>query len=84
MTTPKRPLPILKRNGPNDDEIEIIGIEFTIDTPYGRNVELQMFETSIIIPRSGMLNGYNPRITFHTSDGDFTLDNRRGIQYCPW
>ena len=75
--------PLLKRNGPNEDEVEIIGIEFTIDTPNGTNVELAMFSTSIIIPRQ-RYGGYNPRITFHTSAGDYTMDMRRPNGYCPW
>lgn len=75
--------PLLKRDGPTREEIEIIGIEFTIDTPNGENVELAMFSTSIIIPRTFRYGGYNPRITFHTSIGDLTLDTRN-IPACYW
>lgn len=80
---PNQARPLLKKNGPNEDEIEIIGIEFTIDTPNGSNVELAMFSTSIIIPRQGRYGDYNPKITFHTSMGDYTL-NARNPGYCPW
>lgn len=79
--------PAFKRNGPTADEIEIIGIEFTIQRPDSSRVEeLEMFRTAgLIIPRMRTVNGgygwgnYTPRITFHTNDGDFTIS---GI--APW
>lgn len=82
---PNQTRPLLRKNGPNEDEIEIIGLEFTIDTPDGRNVELAMFSTSIIIPRNmaRSYGGYRPQVTFHTSMGDFTL-NMSNQGYCPW
>lgn len=74
-----------RRGGPEADEIEIIGVEFTIRKPNGEVEELRMFDTSgLIIPRA-RLGGQVlvPRITFHTNLGDYTIgDNHYGS--CPW
>lgn len=80
--------PPFKRNGPAADEIEIIGVEFTIRKPNGIIEELAMFATpGMIIPRAmtpgGGYQEYEPRITFHTNIGDFTITSRTGNN-CPW
>lgn len=71
-----------------DDEIQIIGLEFTINFNGGYNQELAMFSPQgLIIPRRRTLapyhgnDGYQPNITFHTTDGDFTM---RDYGACPW
>ena len=74
---------LLKRGGPTINEIEIIGLEFALRMPNGQEVELQMFPASIIFPRSrGGL--YIPRLTFHTSIGDYTMQSNNMNSYCPW
>ena len=61
-----------------DDEIRIIGVEFTVQTDSGINQELAMFATDLVIPRGrDRGNAYWPKITFHTTDGDFVLDSRQ-------
>lgn len=68
--------------GLSDDEIQIIGIEFTVQTDYHGNQELAMFSPSgLILPRLyGHGDMYRPQITFHSSDGDFALTS----SYAPW
>lgn len=73
--------------GLSDDEIQIIGVEFTISEVNGRTSELAMFSPQgLIIPRlrsanrPGGWNEYLPRITFHSTDGDFQI---QGLG-CPW
>lgn len=71
-----------------DNVIKIIGIEFTVTTMNGYNQELGMFTPNLLIARArtkspyGSGQAYQPKITFHTTDGDFTIqdDNWR----CPW
>ena len=73
--------------GLEDNEIQVIGLEFTVRT-YQRGVqELAMFSPQgLIIPRirSNYPGGdrYVPKITFHTTDGDFNLEDYNGA--CPW
>lgn len=78
-----------RRGGPEPGEIEIIGVEFTIRKPNGEVEELRMFATpDLIIPRvrsgpgAGYGGVYQPRITFHTNIGDYTLEDLNGR--CPW
>lgn len=73
--------------GLDDDYIQIIGIEFTIRQPDGRRQELAMFSPQgLIIPRqhsrSYGYGFYRPAITFHSTDGDFTMEDFNG--QCPW
>lgn len=67
-----------------DDYLQIIGIEFTVQTYSHGAQELAMFAPSgLIIPRlirKG--DGYFPAITFHSTVGDFRLDSR-GVA-APW
>lgn len=69
-----------------DNEIQIIGIEFTIQDPNGQRQELAMFSPAgLIIPRARSWNHWNyyrPSITFHSTDGDFTMTDING--QCPW
>lgn len=73
------------------DELQIIGVEFTVST-YSRNQELAMFvpQVPIIIPRlnSGRHregDQYFPAITFHSTDGDYQINTRNGgYAPCPW
>jgi hypothetical protein len=72
----------------DDDHIRIIGVEFTIDMANGGNQEMEMYTPSglLIIPRSHP--NYNPmlmpKITFHSSIGDYSIGGRNGGQYAPW
>ena len=70
-----------------DDELQIIGIEFTVTMGDGLKQELAMFSPQgLIIPRirSGKMpwTNYRPNITFHSTDGDFTMTDYNGA--CPW
>lgn len=71
----------------NDDSIRIIGAEFTIDMPDGSNQEIEMFTPSglLVIPRSRSYAFYlAPKITFHTTIGDYSIGGRNNPNNCPW
>lgn len=74
--------------GLGDDEIQIIGVEFTIQTDSGVNQELAMFSPQgLIIPRRRSAYGFGfywPKITFHTTDGDYAMDSRTTGQPPNW
>jgi hypothetical protein len=72
----------------DDTDLQIIGLEFTIQLPHGLRQELAMFSPEgLVIPRVLSSDprpwgdyGYTPQVTFHSTDGDFTV-----IGYgCPW
>lgn len=73
-----------------DDVLKIIGVEFTVTTFNGLNQELAMFVPSgggLVIPRKRTAypynsDGYRPKITFHSTDGDYTMQDYNG--QCPW
>lgn len=72
-----------------DDYIKIIGVELTVTTYDGLNQELAMFTTpgGLVIPRKRTrlpygYDGYYPKITFHSTDGDYTMQDYNG--QCPW
>lgn len=74
--------------GLDDGELQIIGVEFTVISYRGRQ-ELAMFSPNgLIIPRlrsapdGGHGDLYRPNITFHTTDGDYTIGQYDGN--CPW
>lgn len=69
------------------DAIRIIGVEFTMDMPDGSNQEMEMFTPSglLIIPRSFNGGYYMPKITFHTTIGDYNIGGRNSGAYdCRW
>lgn len=74
----------MRRNlvkGIDDDEIQIIGVEFTVDLPDGYRQELGMWSPQgLIIPRLRSASAhyagyaeYRANITFHSTDGDFNI-----------
>lgn len=73
-----------------DNELQIIGIEFTVQTYEHGTQELAMFSpTGLIIPRlrsGGIGDMYLPAITFHYTDGDYTMGGNQHGYYadCPW
>lgn len=81
---PRRPRNLIR--GLADDEIQIIGIEFTVTTDHGQAQELAMFSPQgLIIPRlrsaaPSAYDKYRPKITFHTTDGDHSVESYA----CPW
>lgn len=83
--------PQARRNwvkGIDDKEIQIIGIEFTMRDSSGQNQEIAMFSPQgLIIPRLNTIPPYGhfryqPKITFHTTDGDYAIEDYNGR--CPW
>jgi hypothetical protein len=71
----------------DDDHIRIIGVEFTIDMPNGGNQEMEMFTPSglLIIPKSThWQQDLMPKITFHSTIGDYSIGGRNAGQYAPW
>lgn len=66
--------PLLTNEGPNNEEIRIIGVELAIQPPDGsREVELEMFSCRHTLPRSPYYGNGEIRVTLHCSDGDRTL-----------
>ncbi len=72
---------LLSREGPAQDEIQIIGVELAYRPVDGsREVELDMFACRHTIPRVAYSFGQpEVRVTLHTSAGDLTLTGR-----APW
>jgi hypothetical protein len=67
---------LLTREGPEHDEIRIIGVELAITPNDGHGeVELEMFACSHTMPR-GYRWDSEVRVTLHTSAGDVTLRGR--------
>lgn len=69
------------------DSLRIIGAEFTIDLANGTNEEMEMFVPHglLLVPRSYPHGGLmQPKITFHTTIGDYSIGGRNNGQYCPW
>ena len=65
---------LLTREGPTQDEIQIIGVELAMQESNGRLVELDMFACRHTLPRD--YGNRQVRITLHTSQGDFTYLER--------
>ena len=64
----------LTREGPTEDEVQIIGVELAVNDLNGQEVELDMFPCRHTIPRPrGYRSWRDVRITLHTSDGDITI-----------
>jgi hypothetical protein len=66
---------LLTREGPTQDEIQIIGVELAMQESNGQLVELDMFACRHTLPRDPYGNR-QVRITLHTSQGDFTYLER--------
>lgn len=69
----------LTREGPAADEQQIIGVELAYRDEMGREHELEMFACRHTLKTSRRYPSGEVRVTLHTSDGDITMINRRGL-----
>lgn len=62
----------LSSEGPTINEVELIGLELSVQPMWGGDVELEIFKVKRTIPRQPG-DRHTARVTIHTSNGDITM-----------